>query len=51
MGSISPQPSKTMRSGAVAPMSGDGTSGIVEAFDPHSALNEAMYQSGQGRAD
>jgi hypothetical protein len=32
---MSPQPAKTMRSGAVAPMSGEGTSGIVEAFDPH----------------
>ena len=29
-----------MRSGALAPMGGEGTSGIVEAFDPHhSELN------------
>jgi len=40
MGSMSPQPSKTLRSGALAPMGGEGTSGIVEAFDAHhSELN------------
>jgi len=40
MGSMSPVPSKAMRSGALAPMGGEATSGIVEAFDPHhSELN------------
>jgi len=43
MGSMSPQPPKTMRSGALAPMGGEGTGGIVEAFDPHhSELNRVV---------
>jgi hypothetical protein len=38
MGSMSLEPSKAMRS--IAPMGGEATSGIVEAFDPHhSELN------------
>ena len=40
MASMSPQPAKIMRSGALATMGGEGTSAIVEAFDPHhSELN------------
>jgi rare lipoprotein A (peptidoglycan hydrolase) len=53
MGSMSPQPSKAMRSGALAPMGGEGTSGIVEAFDPHhSELNRVVStKEVRGRAD
>jgi hypothetical protein len=40
---MSPQPSKAMRSGALAPMGGEGTRGIVEAVDPHhSELNGVL---------